>query len=497
LNYAIAKELAKTYHIRYWVRQRGNLPPSKVEFPDVISQTSKEALRALVPAEIDASAIEPAGGEVFEALRECEAVVYSMMDRFDFENTPFRKRRQVYFELVNYWNSIFSMMKPDAIAFDAVPHSVYDYVIYSLARYLDIKTVIIDYANVPTRYITLTDFKKESNALLREMSKIREDIRIEDLTPQVRQFYLRTVSGDAFVSLLRTKHMAEGRDREFVRHMYIPSLRNVISSFRKGEAPRKFVHYIKKMLFLKSNLMALDKDYRGLWYEIKLRMWERERDAYRREYESLVEPVDWKKKFLFVALQYQPEATTCPAGGIFNDQILMLRLLSCAIPEDWMLYVKEHPVQWAPARKDAHLGRYRGYYKQIASLGKVRLISSNIQPDKLIDRCQGIATVTGTVALEAILRGKPSLVFGYKYQGCSEIFHVSGLASCRAAIKRIREGYKPDSQNTLKYLAALDRASIKEWEEGKDGRPYPSNLPGAAERVAQKIIEELDFGYMQ
>jgi len=493
LTYKIAQELKKTHQIRYWIRQRGNPPPDRNEFPETIFQTSKEALHTFVPAEVDASSLEPAGREVFDALRECEAVVYSMMDRIDFENSPFYKRRRLYQDLVNYWYGIFKMMKPDAILFDSVPHIVFDYVIYSLAKYLDVKTAMIVPGRVRPRYMVLTDYTKESNALLRELSRINGDIRPEDLTGEVQKFYLDSVSKGNFAYPLREKTMAEGKEKNLV-HLYIPSARKVIRAFHGGDAPRKIVHYTRKMLFGKSNLMAIEGDYRGLRYEMKLRKWARARKAHQKEYEALMRPVDWTKKFLFVPLQYQPECSTCPEGGIFVDQILMLRLLSSVIPKDWTLYVKEHMVQWASAKQAAHLGRRRGYYKELVSLGNVQLISSHIQPDKLMDHSCAIATVTGTVALEAVVRGKPALVFGHRYQGCTEMFHVSDTVSCKAAIKGIQEGYVPDRQKVLRYLAAFDRASLKEWKEDPTGRPRPTGAPGAAERVAQRIIEELDAG---
>ena len=52
------------------------------------------------------------------------------------------------------------------------------------------------------------------------------------------------------------------------------------------------------------------------------------------------------ENFLLFALHFQPERSTMPEGGIFNDQILALKLLSQNIPDNFIIYVKEHPRQF-------------------------------------------------------------------------------------------------------------------------------------------------------
>ena len=123
------------------------------------------------------------------------------------------------------------------------------------------------------------------------------------------------------------------------------------------------------------------------------------------EYATYTKPVDFGKPYVYVPLNYQPECTTSPLGGIFVDQVLMIQMLSAALPVGWGLYVKEHPAQWP-----AHLGdftpqRYKGFYSDIAAVPHVRLVPVTVNTFELADHAQATATVSGTAGWESIARG--------------------------------------------------------------------------------------------
>ena len=46
------------------------------------------------------------------------------------------------------------------------------------------------------------------------------------------------------------------------------------------------------------------------------------------------------RKYILCALQYQPEKSTSPLGGIFVNQYLMIDLLSKNLPEGWKLLLR-------------------------------------------------------------------------------------------------------------------------------------------------------------
>ena len=186
----------------------------------------------------------------------------------------------------------------------------------------------------------------------------------------------------------------------------------------------------------------------------------------KKEYLSCQIEPDFNKKYIYVALHYQPECSTSPLGGPFVDQVLMIRILSSAVPRDWLVYVKEHPYQWLP-RGLAYSGfRYEGYYKSIVEMSNVRLIPVESNTEKLIENAQTVATVTGTAGWEAALRLKPALVFGHAwYRDCPGVFRVDGLDSCRAAINKIISGRRADRQEIINYLVSLDKVTFHGYFE--------------------------------
>ncbi|MDP2946803.1 MAG: capsule biosynthesis protein, partial [Nanoarchaeota archaeon] len=81
----------------------------------------------------------------------------------------------------------------------------------------------------------------------------------------------------------------------------------------------------------------------------------------KKEYNSVQTKPDFDKKFIYVPLNLQPECSTSPQGNIFVDQILMIETLSASLPSDWIIYVKEHPIQWLRRGLNFFYYLYQGY----------------------------------------------------------------------------------------------------------------------------------------
>ena len=86
----------------------------------------------------------------------------------------------------------------------------------------------------------------------------------------------------------------------------------------------------------------------------------------------------------------------------------------------------------------------------------------------LIKNSQTVAAVTGTATWEAVLRGKPSLVFGYTwYEYCDGVFAVHDVDSAKRAIEKIQAGYVPDQQKIVNVLKAFDDATICGYRDSR------------------------------
>ena len=118
--------------------------------------------------------------------------------------------------------------------------------------------------------------------------------------------------------------------------------------------------------------------------------------------------------FVFCPLHYQPEATLLGASPAWLDQLALVRLLSASLPAGHRLVVKDHPVIGGT--------RAPAFYRSVRQLPNVVLLDERVS-GRWIARarnCSLVATIGGTVGLEAMLFGKPVLVFGRVYYDCMD-----------------------------------------------------------------------------
>ena len=139
----------------------------------------------------------------------------------------------------------------------------------------------------------------------------------------------------------------------------------------------------------------------------------------------------------------------------------MTEVLASALPDDWLIYVKEHPLQWTLHGSNFTDYRYPGYYQALASIKKVRVVPAETSTYKLTNAARAVATIAGTAGLEAVFRQKPVLVFGYFwYQDFPGMFKVRDLASCKKALEEIKSGFRVSHQQVIDYLGVFDKVSF-------------------------------------
>jgi capsule polysaccharide export protein KpsC/LpsZ len=183
----------------------------------------------------------------------------------------------------------------------------------------------------------------------------------------------------------------------------------------------------------------------------------------KRHYESLTVKPDYKEKYVVLFLHYQPEATTCPIGNIFVDQELCVDMLLKHLPEEYNVYIKEHPSQFY-ANSEGQLGRIKETYYDLVKKPRVRLMSTSEVSFDLIEHSEAVATVSGTVGWESIVRGKPTIIFGMTWyenydKGC---LRVTDDASASRMMSFINN-YSYDENALRAYLASVSQNTIKAY----------------------------------
>ena len=428
----VVKKLKNEGHeIVYWTGPNLDKHINQQQFPRTIFHDHFDALNAVSPEALAGEEFLPASEELIKQCYGIESAVLTMMNK-RFESMSVSERKNLYYDYLGYWHAVLKKFQPDAILFPVSPHTVYDFVVYSLAQQLKIKTILFMLTRIGDRMMVMNSFE-EGNRLLREFSleKSPSNFSLNDLSKDLQDYYKNQVGPKAKLVLPDIKAQLQ---------LYAPiklfqqKVRAVLRSLKDLTLLERFVGYLKK----------------------------RFGENIQKEYRSVQVKPDFSKKFIYVALNYQPENTTSPLGGVFVDQLLMLKVLSASLPEDWHIYVKEHPVQWEPRGLSYFSYRHPGYYKAIAGLKNTCLVPIETDTYDLIDHCQAVATANGTAGWEAILRFKPSLVFGYAwYRYCRGVFAVNDTESCRRVLGLIESGFKIDRQDILNYLAVFDKATLR------------------------------------
>ncbi len=172
--------------------------------------------------------------------------------------------------------------------------------------------------------------------------------------------------------------------------------------------------------------------------------------------ETFDEPRDGEP-YIYFPLHLTPEASTMVLSPAFTDQNALIDLLAANIPLSHKLYVKEHPtmIGLRPPR----------FYERVRRHVNVRLINPLADSMALTRRSDMIASITGTVAWEAILMERPVLMFGESFFSHLGFCHRAGdPAELGRLIKEILfHGRKParGANELVRYLQCLYDGSFE------------------------------------
>ncbi|MBI3631449.1 MAG: hypothetical protein HY219_01100 [Candidatus Staskawiczbacteria bacterium] len=428
------------HEIAYWVGNNQDYfeKNNKQQFNNTVFQYFRDAVNGIPPKELENIIFDPPSEDLIKQFYDTELTVQTMMRKFLGSGKSLLEMRHTYYHYLQYWQGVIKKFKPDVVIFCLWPHSGYDYVLYCLAKSLGIKTIMFSFTRVSDRLLLLNDLTIGSRALQEELERNKNrQFNIEDLSPDIRKDYQRQIGND--IGAVPT-------DLKLTKKKYSRSL---FSTKKMGIILKAFFDFsiFKKVFFYLVNKIGPNLV---------------------KEYKKFQIIPDFDKKFVYVPLHFQPEASTSPLGGLFIDQILMIEILSAAIPDDWLIYVKENPFQWLIGGYYFGQFRYKNYYEELNKLKKVRLVPVEINSLELIRKAEVIASVTGTAGWEAVLRSKPAMVFGHAwYKDCPGIFKVESVESCQKAIKDILEGFTISKQDMINYLVSFDRSShhgyFEEW----------------------------------
>ena len=429
----LIKGLEKEGHeILYWVGSKGD----ENIIPGAIFQDHYDAWKGIPPASVDINEFNAPSKELIQKMHGVESLVLTMMDKA-FDQYCVNHRKNIYYQMLGYWNGIIDKYKPELILFPIVPHTVYNHIIYELAKLKGIKTLMFEDTWVSDRLIMYEDWQKGSEKLQKNIKENENrNFTLDDLSLDLKEYYLSQTNLQNDATPIYMQHYK----KQFSSwNVFLGKIKK-ISSFVDINLPKRLIKYLHRQF----------------------------QDNLKKEYKKLqTDNFNLDLPFIYVPLQFQPERTTSPQGDIYVDQILMVETISRALPKNWKIYIKEHPSQWWLRSGVQYSSvRYQGYYQKLISIKNVCLLPVSTNSFDLIEKSMAVATPTGTAGWEAILRSKPALIFGYPwYRDFSEIFRINNMEDCQQALEKIKNGFKIDQQKVINFLKNLDEATMHGYVE--------------------------------
>lgn len=329
-------------------------------------------------------------------------IAFNLLDRFsqDTESFSAEEKQKIYENTIIYWYSYLKKTKPDLFFSKLPPHQFYDYIIYLCCKLLKIKTLSFFPTYFHPRIFLNNDINNRSKIFLNNKYK-----------------KFSNQDSNEFIKNIKKKISSEYKFAS-------PSFYSKFS-FVKNSYFKFLIYYFVKLIynlllgspFKKSIILNKEKNsslinislFKFNYLELKAVIKKINLSNY---YSKLSEKPNFKKKYIYFASAYQPEFTNSPYGGNFYDQIETLELIRKSIPEDVMIYYKEHPAIFNPhPMQSGHKNRNYDYYKKLSNIKNLKFIDISQDSFELIDNSLVVATISGQTGVEACLRKKPCIVF--------------------------------------------------------------------------------------
>lgn len=475
----IAERLSNDYEWQpmYWVA-----PPSQKEqitniFPDSIFHSVYDAHSSIPAKEFDNKINHPLDDEIYRSYRPYKSNALKMMDRMDMDNSfTYDERVRNYNRLLSYWLMVVDEIKPDLAIFSDSPHNVGQYLLYAVCVENTVETVIFTSSPVPEFVFPRSHTHTMPDNLRETYGRYIEN----DVPPNISDMSKKAINN------IKTTQTVENSSDKNNLYSELNRVLDKISNLRMLPQYFKMLFSEKRTHRKKNNSLPENTrllEYQDIIYKRKSNIAQRK---LKKKYDSLSEVPKYDRKYVYFPLHLQPERATNPDGGVYSDQYLVANLLSESIPDDWNVYIKEHPLQFSSSNLGEQ-GRSIYDYDDFNDLKNIKLMDIDSSQMELIDNATAVATVTGTAGWEAINRGIPAIVFGNaSYRLCTGVYHVKTKSELESALNSIQNGVEINEADILRFVHAVEQFGSRVPMYQSDRMNFDS--PGAIDRYVDCIV---------
>ena len=190
-------------------------------------------------------------------------------------------------------------------------------------------------------------------------------------------------------------------------------------------------------------------------------------------------------RVFYFSLHLEPEVALLSFSPEFSNSLEAISWISKSLPADTILVVKEQARTFGV--------RSRWYYKQLNKIGNVFLANPDVNSWTWLKKVDFVATITGTIGVEAIYHHKPVLSFG-KHQIINflpTVSFVSNYFDTRKAINNFLEEEIPIKIFEQSRLA-LEKAQLDNSFNLSDYKfTYKTSSKEIDNKMAKIAVENL------
>lgn len=329
----------------------------------------------------------------------------------------FKKIKDYYLYYLTIISEIYESFDLKKIIYFDIPHHPFDYMLSLLSDAYNIHSIVINRfifgQKTPLKYFVASDrFPLMSKDLLIRIEELADFSQLE-LVHKLSPLELSVIENITEISEYKTLKLSSVHTGgNSLNRLYILAKYRVKKGF---EYLRKFdfsITLIKISRYVK--FVLLNPFYRKLY------------KCYYHRHCISVNDLNTLEDFVYFPLHSQPEATTVPLGGIFENQKLVIENILENTPNHVVLIIKEHPAMWSrtSALENINTTRSLGYYKDLVKNERIVFVGEDVNPYFLIKKSLFTVSVTGTVILESLFFNKFCIVFGnYPYSCLPNAIH--------------------------------------------------------------------------
>ncbi len=406
-----------------------------------------------------------------------EKQAIKMMDRMDPIGYSFNysQRIQLYYNILEFIINYINNTNPEKIIFAETPHSVFTYVIYAVAIENKIDIIRFSPTHIFGNTFLTTSLRSSQQYILDEYNKI-QDIKL--LNHEVEEYYnnLKDRTNNA-IPYYMIKVRQENRFGDFGKIIKV-FLKTIKYFFRIKKREGYFKYKENSIRDRISNRYYAIAFFKAELFKIKLRQ------TYQKYVVKTKLEYSLDDKFIYFPLQYQPEKSSSPEGDFFVDQYLAISMLTKLSKGRYKVFIKEHISQFSSHLKGQQ-GRVFDFYRELSLLPNIVFVDPIEESLKLIEKSIAVSTITGTAGFEALMKEKPSIIFGFPwYKDCDGVFNIKVQDDLIGALNLILVEYKVDVNKVKYFLQAIFNVSEKIYINNSN----KSSIKNTAHNNTQSII---------